>query len=75
MKVSIIIPVLNPTSRLVTLTNELIKNKFNDIIWIERRKYVKTKKKPTRQSWLKRGIIYHTFYVYYTPKILKTQYF
>ena len=32
MKVSIIIPVLNPTSRLVTLTNELIKNKFNDIM-------------------------------------------
>lgn len=35
MKVSIIIPVLNPTSRLVTLTNELIKNKFNDIVVVD----------------------------------------
>ena len=35
MKVSIIIPVLNPTSRLVILTNELIKNKFNDIVVVD----------------------------------------
>lgn len=35
MKVSIIIPVLNPTLRLVTLTNELIKNKFNDIVVVD----------------------------------------
>lgn len=35
MKVSIIIPVLNPTSRLITLTNELIKNKFDDIIVVD----------------------------------------